>query len=180
MKNLRVARRYARALFELSLEQNRLSAVLKDLSGLKALIDQVPDFRIFLKNPIVRKSDQERLMTSLFKGRADDLVMRFILFLIDKSRLNVLDEILECMEELKLDMDDAVRVRVVSERSLPESLARQILSRIRERLGKKIIADYAVDDCLVGGFKIYIKDQVYDASLKSQLNRFHQDILSNV
>ncbi|NLN73339.1 MAG: F0F1 ATP synthase subunit delta, partial [Bacteroidales bacterium] len=54
MRQNKVRRRYAKALFDLSLEMKRVEEVYKDMQYIMDLSLEVPEFRILMKSPIIR------------------------------------------------------------------------------------------------------------------------------
>ena len=60
-----LARRYASAVFELALEQDKLDVLAKDLEDLSDLLDTSADLSRLVKSPVISRSDQWKDLNSL-------------------------------------------------------------------------------------------------------------------
>lgn len=180
MNNIDVARRYARALFQLADERKILEEVFSDLKVLRAILDDSVDFKIFILNPVVSKEEQVSLLRSVFEGRLQELAMTFLYFLADKARLNILCEILESFIELYRESTNTITATITTERAMDPVLLQKLVSMLQERSKKNVMTEMVIDPQLIGGFKVRMGDLVYDASIAAQLKRYHADVLSTV
>lgn len=175
-----VARRYARALFNLSEERKQLEPVFADVRNLKTVFDSSKDLRLFLISPVMSKEDRNEVVKSVFEGRTEPLVTTFLYFLILKSRLNILDEILEAFIEIYLGFTNTSSATISVQRAIDPARLRSLVTKLQERTKRAVTANVVIDEKLLGGFKVRIGDQVYDASLSAQLKRYHNDVLSTI
>ena len=76
------ADRYAKAIFELSREENSLEAVQGSMSALRKLIVDLEDFRQFLSNPLLSYEERCSTLKALFNGKIPDILDKFFLFLV--------------------------------------------------------------------------------------------------
>ena len=63
-------------------------------------------------------------------------------------------------------------------RPLPAEHLAQIQSTLEKATGKKVLLDKAEDPSLLGGVVAKLGDTVYDGSVRSQLERMREQILS--
>jgi F-type H+-transporting ATPase subunit delta len=180
VSDMNVARRYARALFQLADERKNLKQVFTDLKDLRSILESSSDLQSFILNPVLTLEDQQMVVKSVFEGRAQPLVMTFLLFLIEKSRLKILHDILDAFIEIYLESTNTLTAAISAERALDPARLDLLVSKLQERTNKNVTADVTIDEQLLGGFKVRIGDQVYDASLAAQLKRYHHDVLSTV
>ena len=57
-----IAKRYARAFFEIALEEKQLEQYYKELSGFAAIISDNKDLKEFLANPIFDQSEKKSVV----------------------------------------------------------------------------------------------------------------------
>ena len=67
MNNTQIPKRYARALFELADEMKILPAVEQDMRSIKAACEQVPEFKLMLKSPVMKPVLKKKIITALFE-----------------------------------------------------------------------------------------------------------------
>lgn len=169
-----LARRYARALFELAQEQGRLGVVRQDLAGIAALgKDRDPILRV-IQGYTLHNKDRIRLWSELLEGRSDPLTLRFILFLIQKGRAAILGDAIREFDSLYYEARGVLTVEVVSAQPLEEARLQSILERFSEKLGREVRAVTRVDAELLGGFQVRIDDLIYDYSVNHQLEIAHR------
>lgn len=180
MKNSKVAGRYARALYDLASEQKNLEAIVVDAQGLKASIEFSADLKAFLANPILKKEEKDSILKAVFEGRVQPLFMNFLMFLVERSRLNILAEIIDELIAIYLASTGTINAVIRTERPIDQPLLDQLLAKLQQRSGKKINAQVIVDPQLLGGFKVQMGDQVYDATFQSQLRKYQESALSTV
>ena len=179
MKN-KVAGRYARALFDLAADQNNLDAVVADAHGVKASIEFSSDLKAFLANPILKKEEKHSILKAVFEGRVQPLFLNFLMFLVERSRLDILSEIIDDFIAIHLASTGTMNVVIRTERPIDPPLMEQLLAKLQQRSGKKIKAEVVIDPELLGGFKVQMGDEVYDSSFKSQLRKYQESAISTV
>ncbi len=180
MNDMKIARRYARALFQLSDERSQLKQVFADVKNLRTILAGSEDLRLFLINPVLNIEDRQAVVKSVYEGRTEPLVTSFLFFLIQKSRLNILEDILEAFIEVYLDSTNTLTAAISAQRAIDPVRLGSLVSKLQERTNKNVIAEVVIEEHLLGGFKVRIGDQVFDASLSAQLKRYHNDVLSTV
>jgi len=178
IKTERTARRYAKALYSLALDQSRMDPIRDDLDRLLSLLGQSPDLAQFIENRRVTTEQQMNTLALLFEGKADPLTFRFLCFLAQKSRLNLLGEIGAAFQAMDDRRRGILKVRVAAAQELTAEENTAIVSRLQTRFQKKVQADMAVDPALLGGFKIYVGDSVYDFSLTTQLQTLKEKLIN--
>jgi F-type H+-transporting ATPase subunit delta len=172
------ARRYAQALFDLALEKGKLEVVKADLEALERLQAGSPELAAILASPVLLTSARLGVLDALLKGRADELTLRFLRFLESKRRLGQIAPISQIFHELWLVHSGILEVEVVSAIALEADQLIGLKARLAQRFHKQIEARVSIDPGLVGGFLVKVGDEVLDFSVRSQLQRFEQHILS--
>lgn len=180
MIDVKVAKRYANALFLISKEQKTLDAVSEDLKALAQCLELSADMRLFIRNPIFKKEERVQLLTNVFKNSLHPSVLNFLMFLVDKNRLNLLGDVIAMFHDLFMQHHNIQEVYLSTEREMDEGMLQSLIKKLSEWSGKKIQTHVRVDPGLLGGFKLNTGDVVYDASLKTQLRRFQESVVSTV
>jgi F-type H+-transporting ATPase subunit delta len=171
MSNIRIAKRYARSLIELSIEMNQLDAVKKDMDLLDTLCTQNRDFLLFLKNPIINNYQKLNILKKILKDSVNDITFRFIDIITRKSREDVLPEI---AVEFLVQFRKYRKIEIV-EVTTPVKLDKKLRAEF-ENLAKNHIEEgwtveivEKVDEELIGGFIVRIGDRQIDDSVSSKL-----------
>ncbi len=173
-----LARRYARALLELAQEQGRLGLVRQDLAGIAELCQEREDLLRVVHGYSISNEARVRFWRSLLEGRADELTLRFVLFLIHKGRANLLPEAIREFEALYYEMRGIQTVEIVSAHPMQPNQIQTLIDRFAQKLGREVRAVTHVDAALLGGFQVRVDDLIYDYSVNHQLERLHRNMLT--
>ena len=170
MSNTRVARRYATALMELSVEQKKFGAVLEDLMFVKATIDGSHDLRRFLESPVVPKDKKKIVLGEIFKKNVGDVVRQYIGAIVEKGREHLLREILEQYFLLRDENLGIQHVQVQTATEFSEKQEKNLVQQLESFTEKKIKISFSIDRSLKGGFVAQVGDTMFDGSVRHQLN----------
>jgi F-type H+-transporting ATPase subunit delta len=171
------ADRYSRALFEIAQEQNNLEAVQETMTEIRKLIINLENFRQFLTNPLLSYEEKCAVIKSLFEGKVPDIAYRFLLFITYKNRLDILKSIIESFDKLYLVSTHQIRAYVTTALPITEEDKAFINQRLQDKFHHQMITRWTLDPSLIGGFRIFAQDKIYDYSFKSQLNHFFQQTI---
>ena len=169
MQVARSARRYAKALFRLALDQRRLDEVAADLAELRALAQTSEDFEKLLGNPVIPDDRRAELLRTLLEDRADPLTLRFVLYLVERGRIDQLPDAAAIFEGLAHEHQGVLKGRLESAAPLTRKQEEAIRERLGRRFGKTMLIETRVRPELLGGFRVRIGDTLHDFSLQTQL-----------
>ncbi|MFH1069931.1 MAG: ATP synthase F1 subunit delta [Candidatus Glassbacteria bacterium] len=172
-----VAREYAKALFQLAKQTDRLDELAGELNAFTALVRADRSIRNFLSAPSL---SMEKRITSLKKvlaGRVSDQFLKFVLVLCSKRRQDQLEGICASYH-LELDRYyNRIEVLVHSAVELSETECRSLTDKLAGQLKRKIVLRASVDRNLLGGMVCRIGDVVYDGSLRRRMQRLSEQML---
>jgi len=177
MRNTVIARRYARALLRLALDQQALTGVRADLRELHGLLRASPELAWLLGRGPLGMEARATHIRRLLEGRLQPLALRFLLFLNARRRLVLLDTMLTIFEELCDQQDGVLRVQITAAHALSAAQLAALQGKLGARLQRPMKTQVTVDAKLIGGFKLQIGDDVQDFSLATQLALLRQQWL---
>jgi F-type H+-transporting ATPase subunit delta len=172
----RVARRYSKALFELSLEENQIEEIGADLEIIKIVCLENPEFQTALANPLIDEKVKVKLLRDLFAQKVQSLTFRFLELLSRKKRTPFLLEIVDNFLERVLDYQGISSGILHTASPLEKAQVENIRTRIETLTGRKVILNENLDSALIGGFIIKIKDTVIDLSIRTQLDKLRTQL----
>ena len=173
-----VARRYAQALYDLSVEEGVTDGVRSDLASIRRMIGTIPEFAEVLGNPTIPPAVADRMMVSLFGDQAHPATVRFIRFMASKGRLDQLQAVCEAYEQRICEDLGILKVRITAAHELSDAQLSAMKEKLGARHGKTVEAEVSVDASLIGGFRIQAGDRIQDYSLLNKLNQFEQSVIN--
>ncbi len=164
---LTVARPYARAAFATAQGEGSLAAWSQALA-FTAHVAADPNVAALLPNPGLLPADAVSLLAP--EGASESFT-RFLGVLAEGRRLPQLPEIAALYEELRAEAEHVVRAKVTSAAVLPAAELEQIKAALKQRFGRDVQVETAIDESLIGGAVIDAGNVVIDGSLKGKLAR---------
>jgi len=174
-ENVTIARPYAKAVFALACEQERLAEWSEVLAVAASVVS---DQRVadLLNSPRVTSAELADLIIGLCADKADELAGNFIRVLAQYRRLNVLPEIVSLFEILRAEYENSVDVSLISAAPVSKAQQDKIATALRKRLGRDVRLHCEIDESLIGGAVIRARDLVIDGSLSGRLARLATEL----
>ena len=169
MKNAKVIRAYAHALFDMARDGDVLDRVYEELRFLDALAREHADWQAFVRQLALPEARRDAVLTDLFKGRLHDLTFRLLLIMSDARELGLLPDVLQRFGTLYRRQRNVLSVSVVTASPLGDDGEAAIRHKLSSRFGGQIETSVSVDASLLGGVQVQVGDTVYDFSLSGQM-----------
>lgn len=172
-----LARRYAKALIDLSEDAGKISEVGEELVQIADVFDRSPELAHLFTDPTVRSRKKEEILRDVLeKGKTGDLTGRFLVLLLDKGRLLGIREIADAYRDLADVRENRVRARVQSAVPLEDKEVERFRKVLSGLSGKEVVIEVEIDEGLVGGIVTRLGSEVYDGSLKNQLRQVKENL----
>ena len=177
-----LAKVYARSLFELATDAggtDKLMEVADELEQICELAREDKKINLFLSSPIVDVKARGKALSAIFTNRITDLMLRFLLVLNNKGRLDRLESIETAFDQLVQEAFGRIEVDVITPVAIDAELIATIKEKISTVLGKEPILHPYVDESLLGGIKLRIGDQLIDGSVQTRLRKLSEELKNN-
>lgn len=172
---------YARAFADVVIS-SRLDAqkTLAEAQQISALVRDSKALREVWEAPSIPADQKRAVLDGIAKKAGLSRSTRnFIAVLIDKGRIRFLSDIVaQFARELNERLGFA-EAAVTSARELRPEERAELENDLSRVTGKKIRAHYAQDQSILGGAIARVGSTVYDGSVKGQLERIRQQLISN-
>jgi len=175
MADIRVAKRYAKSIFELAEEKEIVDEVREGMLLLSSVTAQTRGFHLMLKNPIIRYDYKLRIIQRIFKGKVDDLTLRFFELVCKKNRAELLPSIARVFIDLYNESKGIEIAKVKTAIPLSEEM-RSAFEAMLKKEGKTILLEEEVDKDIIGGYVLQIGDNQADNSMSSKLRTLKREL----
>lgn len=166
-----ISKRYARAFFDIANEGKQIEPYYSELVQFASIISQNKSLKDFLANPVVEQEIKKGVVDNLISRlKLSGMTASFIRLLMDKKRIDVLEDIVACYRQLMDEALKKVRINVKTAFALSDELRSYISTNMEKTLGKTVEMTVEEDPTLLGGIVIGVGDTLYDGSIKNQLN----------
>ena len=169
-RRVTAARRYADAAFETGRADRNLDAWERDLATIGATMRH-PELRKLLQHPAIAFAEKERVLRSVMGRGVAPSAMNLVLLMVRRGRPGAIEPMIARFSELLRRERGIALAQVRTALPLDDTQRAEIASRLRTLTGSEIEMDETVDPDLIGGVAVRIGDQLYDASVRSRLER---------
>ncbi len=169
-RRVTAARRYAEAAFETGRADGTLDAWERDMASI-AVTMRHPELRRLLQHPAIPFADKERVLRAVLGRGVAQGVVNLLLLMVRRGRPGAIEPMIARFAELLRRERGIALAQVRTALPLDDTQRAEIASRLRALTGSEIEMDETVDPDLIGGVAVRIGDQLYDASVRSRLER---------
>jgi len=166
---------YARSLFEVAQEQDRLDPVHEQLGQFADALHGNRDMAIFLFSPYFSADEKKSGLRRSVDG-AEPIFMNFLEALIERHRMPAIFRIRARFEELWDAAKKLLPVEVTSAVALDPETVASLGRRIGEQTGNQIELSSRVDPDILGGIVLRVGNFVMDASIRSRLDQLRREV----
>jgi len=164
--------RYSLALYELAEEANSIDEIEKNSSEIIKLISSSNDFNFIIKNPTNQKEDQLNVILKISENyKLNNLLTKFLSFLISKRRLFYVEKILKDFIETCSKKRGEIKAELTAAKELTENQINSIKEDLTKSFSSKIKLNYKYDPSLIGGLIVQVGSTMVDASIKNKLQQ---------
>jgi F-type H+-transporting ATPase subunit delta len=171
-----VARRYAAGIFQLAKDEKTIDPWRGELSKLDELLQDDVLLAAF-QNPSVgvrRRMELAKLLAPELRPETENLLR----LLVEHHRTRSIREIREAFERLADGASGIVHATVATAIDLDADDRRRYEQELARKLGRKVNVTFLTDPAIVGGATIQIGDHLVDGTVRTQLARLRQELLS--
>jgi F-type H+-transporting ATPase subunit delta len=170
------ASRYAKALLDV-LYPARAESGIDQLRKFLSVLSEQDDARLVFENPTLSVVSRKDLLDKMGDALSlDPPIRNFLGLLIERNRLDLLDEIAKTYEALLDEKLGIVRARVTTALALDAIQQEQVSARLHALTGKKVRMETFVDPTLIGGLVAQVGSTIYDGSIRQQLQTFRNSL----
>jgi F-type H+-transporting ATPase subunit delta len=170
-----IAAVYARSLFEVAQEQDKLDLVREQLGQFADALQDNRELQVFFFSPYFstpeKKDGLDRAVTD-----ADPTVQNFLKLLIENHRMPVVFRVRRAYDELWEQENQLLPVEITSAVELDEGTVRQIGDRISEQTGRRVDLSSRVEPDILGGIVVRVGNSVLDASVRNRLENLRRQV----
>jgi ATP synthase F1 delta subunit len=170
-----IAEVYARSLFEVAKDGDKIDTVREQLGEVAEALDETRDLQVFFFSPYFSTDEKLQGLDKILED-ADETVANFLALLVEKHRMPALFRIRQRFEALWQEENKVLPVQITSAVELDKKTVSDIGDRIGEKTGRKIELRSAVDPDILGGLVLQVGNNVLDASIRNRLENLRKQV----
>jgi F-type H+-transporting ATPase subunit delta len=174
------ARVYAKALFDIGLQDGSIGTIHDDLQAVYAALSGLDDdLSTFFNMPHLRRDDKRRILNLAFEGKLSRPVLGLLLLLVEKRREPLLDNVVVEFDQYRGRHEGRVEATVTTARKLDAALAKTLRKALEEKTKKIVVIHENIDPDALGGIRINLGDSVLDGTVRRGLQDMRRTLAAS-
>ena len=162
--------RYARALFELAQEGNKIVATGKDLDLFASVVEKSEDLSRMVKSPVFGVTDQINAVDAILaKAKISGNAANFIKLAAQNRRLYAILDMIRDYRSLVAQSKGEITAEVTSAGKLSAAQITKIKASLKAAVGQDVQLITNVDSSILGGLIVKVGSRMVDNSLSTKL-----------
>jgi F-type H+-transporting ATPase subunit delta len=170
-----IARVYARSLFDVAREQDKLEVIREQLGEFADALAGSHQLEVFFFSPYFSTEEKKDGLHRTVEG-ADETLNNFLELLLENHRMPVVFRIRREFDRLWEEANDLLPVQITSAVALDESVSRRIGDEIGRQTGKQVELTSTVDPDVIGGIVLRVGNSILDASIRNRLETLRKQV----
>jgi F-type H+-transporting ATPase subunit delta len=170
-----IAQVYARSLFDVALEQDKLDDIREQLTQFASALEEDRQLQVFFFSPYFSTPEKQDGLDRAVTG-ADEVLVNFLKLLIENHRMPVVFRVRRAYDVLWEQENRLLPVSVTSAVELDKKTIREIGDKIAEQTSRKVDLSAQVDPDILGGIVVRVGNSVLDASVRNRLEQLRKQV----
>ena len=170
-----IAQVYARSLFEVAQEHDKLDLVREQIGEFADALSESRELQTFFFSPYFSTAEKSDGLDRAVSG-ADPIVVNFLKLLIENHRTPAVFRVRRELDRLWREENKRFPVQVTSAVELDQATVTQIGDRIAQQTGQQIDLSASVEPDIIGGIIVRVGNSILDASIRNRLEQLRKQV----
>ena len=172
---------YAEALMSIAKAHDLTHQIGEDVEFVLSLLQASEELQAFLINPFVKAEGKKAVIRQLLEGQVQGYFFNFLMLLVDRRRLLLLEAICQQYKVLLRQLSNTVLAEVTSTVELNDQQRQRIIETVKQMTNAaQVELETSLDSDLIGGVIIKVGSQVLDSSIRGQLRRMTTSLMNPI
>ena len=170
MNELSIARRYAKAIFELAVGEGRFDELGAELAAAARTLEADAHLLDLLRDPGTGREAKLQVVETMASGLdLSPTAANALRLLAERNRLALAPLVSRAYAALADERAGRVKARLVSAVPLDDQTAARIAAQLTQATRRTIVVERVVDPSILGGVVAQVGSKTFDGSLRTQL-----------
>ena len=164
------ANTYGQALYDLAKEENLGQAILEELTVLKGVFADAPQYSKLLSTPDIPKQERCAILDEAFRGKVHPYVLNFLKILTEKGYIRQFPDCCDAYRGYYNEDNGILVVKAVSAVALSEEQKQKLTAKLESNTGKRIDLQCSVDAAQLGGLRLNYDGKQVDGTVRNRMD----------
>lgn len=173
-----VAKRYAKALFELALEKNELDELSEQMAFVQSTLKSEETLLGCLNHPEIPYDEKFSIVQKVFESYVSNDILGLFKVVFHKNREVFIMDIIEAFISMSKKYKGIVTAYVYAPRTIPDDKLSVLSAKLSQKINKQVEIQFELQPELIGGIRIMVDGNVIDGSIQKQLADMKKHLLN--
>ncbi len=169
---------YAKSLYDLAVEENVATQILREMDSICEILKAEPDFVTLLSSPSVSKEERTGMLDACLRGKVHPYLLNFLKLITERGMIRLFADCCQAYQKLYNADMGILPVSVVSAIALDDTQKMRLKEKLDKLTGKNVQLCCTVDTKCIGGIRIDYDDQQIDGTVANRLSSM-AEVLKN-
>lgn len=174
-----VVNQWSNGLFQLAKEIKKITKFAEESNQIIDIFTTYPDFIDIVSSSNLTTELRKSIIIDTFEKWVVPYLLNFFFLLIDQHHFRYVRLILKEFRKICNEYNDLSYGIIYSVIKLPSQQIEKIKVKIEKIINHKIEVINKIDESLIGGIKVKVQNQVFDGSIKGQIERLKSQLLNH-
>lgn len=180
MSEYKINTNYAKALYLLATELDRVEEVFADMKLVNKVCLENRELGVVINNPVIPEAKKVAILREVFEAHVSKVTAEFLCFVVKKRRtLNLKGISLAFIDQYR-KAHDIVYTEMVTAVEVNDNLLDEVRQLIADFTQKKVDLYSRVDNKMLGGFKLTFDNNMYDARIRTKIKKLRNEFSKNI
>lgn len=160
---------YGQSLYTLAVEENLADALMEEMTAVRNLLEQNPEYVTLLSEPSIPKKTRLGLLDDAFRGQIQPYLLNFLKILVEHGSLRTFSECCRVFREAYNRDHGIVEAVVYSAVALKGEQIQLLQSKLEKISGKKVILVQKIDKNVLAGLRVEMEGKLLDGTVMGRL-----------
>ena len=172
-----IAQVYARSLFEVATEHDKLDLVREQLGEFAEALSESHELQMFFFSPYFSTDEKQDGLRRTVSD-ADESFLNFLSLLLENHRMPVIFRVRREYDRLWREANHLLAVQITSAVELDPSVAERVGDEIGRQTGRTVELTSAVEPEILGGIVVRVGNSIIDASIRTRLDKLRKQVVN--
>ncbi len=173
-----ISRRYATVLYDYAEKNAELAQVYDDALTAYAVLSEEKGVQDVMSSPLQTTADKKAFLTAVFDKHSAQSLMKFMMFVVDKGRAELLGEILRVFATIYRKKQGIKSADVTTATELTSKKQSEFSKMLEDKMQCKVEVTYRTNASIIGGIIVSVDGKQLDCSVSHQLNEIERGLMN--
>ena len=164
------ANTYGQALYALAKDESLGKTILEELTVLKDVFAQNPEYCKLLSAPDIPKQERCGILDEAFRGKVNPYVLNFLKILTEKGYIRQFPDCCDAYRSFYNEDNGILVVKAVSAVALSAEQTQKLTAKLEATTGKTIDLQCSIDPAALGGLRLSYDGKQVDGTVKNRMD----------